>query len=329
MGIKIILSRKGMDTSIGKLASPIFTDKKMVSLPIPILIEKEKQAENLDNQKTHNDSLKEKHIDGVSSYSELINKLSGREIGNDWLYHFDPLIKNEKNSISCFGQSEAAAKYLINNLIKNKENEDWKRNGVYKIPENETIVFLFFGRYHFVEKEGDNYIYTKYKKDKKAYEYKDLHLVWGYMVVGEIINMNNKYFENQAGKFNDHPHSTNFYTKKKNNIIFLPKVNKSKVLDFSEDLILTNLNRDPIAMSIWDINKFRNQSEDGASSSNKKEKNGIPFDYEGERKNSATNPEDKDSLFLKGQWQELILTNNDECEEILKKLNLSELIKNG
>lgn len=328
MGIKIILSRKGMDTSIGKLASPIFTDNNtMVSLPIPILIEKEKQEENLDNQKKYNDSLKNKEIDGVSSYSELINKLSNSKIGNDWLYHFDPLINTKENSILCFGQSEAAAKYLLNNLIENKENEDWKGKGVYKIPENETIIFLFFGRYHFVEKEDGNYVYTKYKKGKNAYENKDLHLVWGYMVVDEIINMNNEYHKKQAGKFNCHPHSTKFYTQKDNNIIFLPKENKSKVLDFSENLILTNLNRDPIAMSIWDKNKFKNQSEDETPSNNNKEKNGIPFEYVGKRNNSATNSED--SLFLKGQWQELILTNNDECTEILKNLNLHELIKNG
>ena len=128
-------------------------------------------------------------------------------------------------------------------------------------------------------------------------------------------------------KLSWHQHASDYYLDKPTNVIFTSK--EAGVLPFDEQRILTKKREKDVAMSIWDKNKIRNSSKDGVSSSNKKEKNGIPFDCVGNRKNSATNHEREDSLFLKGQWQELILTNNDECEEILKNLNLHELIKNG
>jgi len=40
--MKIILSRKGFDSTYGGFPSPIFEDGRMISLPIPISHEKEK-----------------------------------------------------------------------------------------------------------------------------------------------------------------------------------------------------------------------------------------------------------------------------------------------
>lgn len=326
MDIKIILSRKGMDTSIGKLASPIFYEEnkkeyKLVSLPIPV-----KNIDEIDCEKgneIHNLYKENLLYEGSEiTYKKIIENLSsGKKLGYDpksTYFHYDPLIDeqiiNKHKWCPAFGQSDHAGSYLTN-----KENINY---------EKDRVIFLFFGRFHFVKKDDDgNYVYMKKsdcKENDKWYLYKDIHLVWGYMVVNNVYTEKHKIKDNLSW----HQHASDYYLNKSinNSINVIFTSNEAGVLPFDEERILTKKREKDVAMSIWDKNKFRNSSKDGVSSSNKKEKNGIPFDYVGDRKNSATNHEREDTLFLKGQWQELILTDNDECEAILRKLSLDELI---
>lgn len=301
--IVLVLSRKGMDTATGKMASPIFyKTKKMLSLPIPILNKKEEEKEKTRIEKTN--------ITYSEKYNKIIEKLNKNN--DNQLLHCDPMIDpsmiefNDKIRPS-LGQCGPAATYLLNGFEKNGIT----KNGI--ILENTTIIFLFFGRFHFVK--DDKYI-KNYKDDKVPYYDKDLHVIWGYLVVDNIVPLK----ENNSKEYNWHPHSTDYYISNskstKNNTLFISEAGNAGVFKFDENLILTNTKREgknkDIASAIWRKNIF----PEG------KEGDKLPFKYIGERKNSATATSNE--LFLKGQWQEIILTDSNECKTILYNLGITK-----
>ena len=293
MAIKIVLSRKGMDTSIGKLASPIFNKTnvlKMLSLPIPVLKEnveeykQEKQREYF--HKKINKAVKENY---GNTYLEIITKLVKKNRNRKWehdVYHYDPLV-DEKVLDSCgyqasLGQSKQAAKYLKSGFKK-----------------GDTIIFLFFGRFHFVDDE-----FKYIKKSGDPYKDNDIHVVWGSLIIKEYGK------KQEEIDLNWHPHSIDYYKKQKeNNIIF---TGKGQVYDFSKSRVLTKLERKcgrEISMAIWDKKKIINSNE---------VEDYIKFSEQSTRKNTAANKSDE--LYLRGQWQELII--DQDCEYLLQQLNL-------
>ena len=286
MAIKIVLSRKGCDTVTGKIASPIF-ENSFFSIPIPV---NQKESEAYNNHQANIDyNLKYK-------YDNILEKETKKIIENiypGWLKenefcHYDPCFKDGEGYI---GQCGPNATYLKNAF----EGED-----------KPTVIFLFFGRFHEVIKEND-----KYKLNPNT---SDIHMIWGYLIVNKRI-CNNEIKE----KYKWHPHSADYYSNQdnlntKNNPNYLFKGN-GEILRYNESRILTlnpRKNNKPTAMSIWNRDKFVSEKTET--------KEGLPFQIIGKRVNSAS---DKDNeLYLKGQWQEIIMTDNNECEAFLKKLNL-------
>jgi len=147
--MKIILSRKGFDSSYGGQASPILPDGTLLSLPIP-----------LKKDKHHYTQLKYKD----KSYYDIICELKDKPAVKDYYTcHLDPdirpdVIERAEGWSALFGQSDSAEGHLRNNNIGPGD------------------LFLFFG--WFRETEIINWR-LQYKKDAP-----DLHVVYGYMEIG-------------------------------------------------------------------------------------------------------------------------------------------------
>lgn len=148
--MKIILSRKGFDASAGGVASPIFPDHTLLSLPIP-----DPKA-----TVTYNDLYwKEHHL------GELVEGLTHGRVDRQASAHLDPdlypaLCPRPPAWRPLFGQDGAAQSHLTNQGV-----------GV-------GDLFLFFGWFRAVEE------HTRYRFAKGA---PDQHLIYGWLQVGTVL----------------------------------------------------------------------------------------------------------------------------------------------
>jgi hypothetical protein len=116
--MKIILSRKGFDSSAGGHASPILSDDTMVSLPIPSPLDELAYSDiALDRARTVR-GRRDHSTNGMTSYADLIRELdAGARIGGG--AHLDPdLVANARPRRTgwrpSFGQIGAAGGHLRN-----------------------------------------------------------------------------------------------------------------------------------------------------------------------------------------------------------------------
>jgi Nucleotide modification associated domain 3 len=105
--MKIILSRKGFDSSLGKIPSPIFPSGEFCSLPIPESMP--------DNCSTRYEEIKV----GERSLGDIVNDLTQGKFKGDARAHLDPdlnggSISRQKNWKPVFGQAGAAESHLQN-----------------------------------------------------------------------------------------------------------------------------------------------------------------------------------------------------------------------
>jgi hypothetical protein len=278
--MRVILSRKGFDSSSGGIKSPIFEDGTMISLPIP-----EKNDED-------------KYEDLVYKDFTLAEILKMLHYKNDvFTSHLDPDLTKERRKntkvewCSVFGQCGPAASYLLS-----KDN-----------PVKEGDLFLFFGRYHFVENNNGTLNYVKNSND--FYKDNDLHVIWGYMQIGKIIEEKQDILNNRD-KYYWHPHTSEYYNNgdKKNtpNVLFVarkelsfnPSMPGAGILKYDQKRVLTNFKSN---MATWIKKSFYDNCS-----------------IIGNRKNSAK--DQKNGLYYQGQWQELKLKESLECEEWAKKI---------
>jgi hypothetical protein len=231
--MKIILSRKGFDSTTGGCASPIFPNGTLFSLPIP----------NNDDLKYDKLKLFGKEGDVCS----LIESLNGK-YDNTSGVHLDPdiradIVDRRSKFIGAFGQSHAALSHLEKNNVDIGD------------------IFLFFGWFREVE---DNNGKWKFKKDAK-----DKHIIFGYLQIGEIIsssNMGNSKTINKFSSLKKHPHYIKRNDKEygDNNCIYVASEGNLKIngKDFGvpsfgtfekqhELLVLTKSNQDK--RSLWEL----------------------------------------------------------------------------
>lgn len=223
--MKIIISRKGFDTTYGGRPSPILPDGTILSLPIPsrgyssdllydgkrkqILIKfRNLQIPHYIREKLLQKGIKSRHL---SSYHHLMTSLFPRakyKLKNSWLNlngkkalycHLDPDIYSFIRSRppewrALFGQVGAAQSHLRNQ----------------KVGKND--IFLFFGWFQETEViNGD----IKYKGAIQG-----KHILFGYFQVEKIIR-------NQLDKIEPwmeyHPHCNEGFWKKNNNTIYVAR----------------------------------------------------------------------------------------------------------
>jgi len=200
--VKVILSRKGFDSdkTTGGGPSPILPEGDLLSLPI---------KDNRDN------TLYKELLFNGNTYLSILQQL-----GYPWAYdekvscHLDPdirpdCIKREKDWKPSLGQIDAAQKHLMNNGVK------------------EGDLFLFFGWFAPTERYQGVLRYVPGGKN-------GMHVMFGYLQVGEILRMNKP--REVPDWLKPHPHTSEirFDTdgRGRNNTIYVARNN----LTFAQDL---------------------------------------------------------------------------------------------
>jgi len=234
--MKIILSRKGLDSQYGGIPSPIIksVDGHFRFCPIPI-------PEAGANVKYVDLNLLDGH-----KISEFLIDVPLKSM-SEQTCHLDPDIRESYLSErpegwqKAFGQSHIAQDHL-------------RRQGV-----GVGDVFLFFGWFQFAELMDNNHF--RFKKD--SHYPNGFHAIYGYMQVEKIYDLKLKVSIPEWLK--GHPHvkyeSLDFYNKKSNFIYTAGQYFKyqdqrtekkgSALFDFSEDLILTR--NDQGNRSYWEL----------------------------------------------------------------------------
>lgn len=183
--MKIIISRKGFDSSNGGVPSPIF-EGRMLSLPIPV------------DEK--NSNTKYSHI-SWSNYNvgAIVTDLTNGKISSDHNAHLDPDLN--KKSIPrdpgwrpIFGQAEAAQGHLNNQKVDKGD------------------IFLFFGLFREVKNSSGRFEFKKEECPK--------HVIWGWMQIDEKITVADG--TDKIEKWAEyHPHLKN--KNWKNNTVYIGK----------------------------------------------------------------------------------------------------------
>lgn len=170
--MKVILSRKGFDSSYGGMPSPILPDGTLLSLPIP-------------SKKDEDSNSPVKYTDlyyGDKSYYNLIKELKPRsKIKENYYCHLDPDLKNNNLTTTwepLFGQENQSLSHLNNNGIGHDD------------------LFLFFGWFKQCEMRKGSYKFVRGAPD--------LHIIWGYLQVDKKYSN----LEEIPKKLLYHPHAT-------------------------------------------------------------------------------------------------------------------------
>jgi len=149
--MKLILSRKGFDSSYGGMASPILPDGRLVSLPIPSGSDKF--------------TLADINLGGIDS-ARLITDLSGGRHGLETRVHLDPDLDRAPDSRlpgwrPALGQTGNAQSHLRDMRV------------------GQGDVFLFFGWFREVECYRNTWRYVPGSPD--------LHVIFGWLEVGDVL----------------------------------------------------------------------------------------------------------------------------------------------
>jgi hypothetical protein len=151
--MRLILSRKGFDSSNGGCASPILPDGRLLTLPIP-------SAGGLVR-------YRELRCDGVD-VAELVRDLTRGAYGPDDVAHLDPdlvagSVPRPPAWRPAFGQVENAQVHLANQQIGAGD------------------LFLYFGWFREVERANGRWMFRRGAPD--------LHVLFGWLQVGELIDV--------------------------------------------------------------------------------------------------------------------------------------------
>jgi hypothetical protein len=148
--MKVVLSRKGFDSSCGGCASPIFEDGSFLSLPIPYRSSGASYSDILFNG---------------APIDKLVSDLTRGRVGSTAPAHLDPDLRpdalpRDEGWRPLFGQTDAAQRHL-------------ERHNV-----GPGDVFLFFGWFREVRLRGGRYSYVPRAPN--------LHVIFGWLEVGEV-----------------------------------------------------------------------------------------------------------------------------------------------
>lgn len=148
--MKVILSRKGFDSSYGGCASPVLPDGTMLSMPIP----------GREDSQLKFDDIKY----GTNTYLDIWNNLYPKHKTDKLNCHLDPDIRADvrtkpvDNWVAAFGQTDKAQRHLNNRGV------------------SEGDLFLFFGWF----RETDyNFHYSPQSENKQ--------IIYGYLQIGDIV----------------------------------------------------------------------------------------------------------------------------------------------
>jgi len=231
--MKIILSRKGFDSTSGGCPSPILPEGTLLSLPIPDDITDIKYSDLEIGTKTYFEVLVDLSKCCIQLENEKIPLISNPTC------HFDPDIrkttcKRSSNWKGLFGQTGAAQTHLSNQGVSVGD------------------IFLFFGWFRNTINQNGKLEYDP--KDKHG-----RHIIYGFLEVGEIIDLNKEDKLKNWMKY--HPH--NEYKKKgiKNNFLYVSSdhlslnnsLNGYGTFSYNEELVLTKENETRTKWNLPDL----------------------------------------------------------------------------
>ncbi len=216
--MRVILSRKGFDSSYGGCPSPVLPDGTMLSMPIPSGEDSELKFDDIKY--------------GEYTYSEIWNKLNPKLKNKNDYCHLDPDIRADvrvqaiENWVPAFGQTHAAQNHLKNKDISVGD------------------LFLFFGWFR---KTDSNFKYLSDCKDK--------HMIYGYMQIGDIVKnddiiQKSPWHPHSKG---DYGKNNTLYVASENLTIDGIKTDLPGfgTFNYSEDIVLT---KDGCSRSRWKLN---------------------------------------------------------------------------
>ncbi len=168
--MKIILSRKGFDAANGGVPSPILPDGRLVPLPIPS-----------GDQRRYGDLS----IAGLDVGS-LVSDLTGGRIEARTRCHLDPdldpgTVARHPAWRPAFGQIDAAQGHLVNRGVGPGD------------------LFLFFGWFRQAEQDAAG----RWRFVPRA---PDLHVIFGWLLVGDVVRLGMGEVPSPVEAFADHPH---------------------------------------------------------------------------------------------------------------------------
>ncbi len=218
--MKIILSRKGFDTTSGKMPSPIMPDGTLLSMPIPV----EKDGVRYDEMAWHG-----------MTYADILHQLNGKF--SEVYGHLDPDIREyvRIRPISgwapAFGQIDRAQGVLRNNGV---DKDD---------------LFLYFG--YFQQTEFTNEGMLKYKRSAPR-----LQVIYGYMQVQEVLTDPTRIasysWHPHACEVYLKSRTNALYISRKT-LTFAPDLAGYDVLDYRSDRVLTMAGKSP---ATWKVQQF-------------------------------------------------------------------------
>ena len=153
--MKLILSRKGFDSSAGGVPSPIFPDGRIVSLPIP----------DKSSVVTYGGICHE-----GGSLGNLVSDLTSGRVPPHYRAHIDPdLVADSLPRLPdwrpILGQTGQAQSHLRNNHVGPGDR------------------FLFFGLFRLVEMLNGSYTWLR--------DARPCHVIWGWLQVAEVLHIGN------------------------------------------------------------------------------------------------------------------------------------------
>ena len=154
--MKIILSRKGFDSAVGGVPSPIFPSGHLRSLPIP---------------STHGIPLNEVH-DRRHDLAGVVRDLTRGRYTGDSLVHLDPDLAAESLARApgwrpLFGQTGAAQGHLMSRQVGSGD------------------VFVFYGWFRQVEQVGGTYRYRTRAPD--------MHVIFGWLQIAAAFKVDERH----------------------------------------------------------------------------------------------------------------------------------------
>jgi len=238
--MKIIISRKGFDSSYGGIPSPILPDGTILSMPIPNEEDHTNYKQLLvpNQRKTYWQILRELLRNKRLTEGKVKISLDSRK---GYHCHFDPDLRRDSlekrrggDWLPSLGQIGAAQGHLRNEGVE------------------EGDLFLFFGWYKFTELRSERLCYAEDNYTN------GFHMFFGYLQVGYILK-NKEVETNIPSWLKDHPHyRLKRRREDKNNAIYVStrKLSFNKdlpgggTLKFHKDLILTKKNHN---LTEWNL----------------------------------------------------------------------------
>lgn len=170
--MRLIFSRKGIDSATGGVASPILPDGRLLSLPIPRSGERLRYAD----VRHHGGSL-----------GPLVEDLTDGRLAREDPCHLDPDLRpgarpRKEGWRPLFGQAGAAASHLTNQGVEAGD------------------LFLFFGWFRRVERRDDGRLAFVPGAP-------DLHVVFGWLQVGALHRRPARRRADLEPWMRDHPHA--------------------------------------------------------------------------------------------------------------------------